>query len=675
MPTGEEIERDEMKRWATMWADAHKNYYNNHCRPMWVQRYDYKFPFDIKALEEYSNMDRSEVWNRYHRMFETINRLDIPEKEKEEKRAEIVPAFNRDTDHASLNECSQQILYWLNRKPLEMIEALNTALEVVVHREDDMGKEDYYPPVFEILNWPETKIDKIEYEDLGKLKAITGWIASIENPPHIEYTDVAYKCPACGHVTHGAAKPKACEECGYDKEKNLIFIPEESDGHRVQQIVMMENYDEMEPENTPSLLSCYVSGNEINKYTVGDRVNIVGTIGVVRKKEGSYLILRALYALKHEENINISKPEMDKIEAIAKDPFTFIHQNLGKSIIGTEYDIIKESLALTIAGGSESKKRANIHMLLIGNPGIGKSELLYSAKEDAPKGFFVSRTSGAGLTAAVSDVQGSPVLVPGMLVLANRGTLMIDEIDKIDKRELGALHAAMEQGKFTESMAGIKREFITNTSIIAAANPIGSIFDENRTILEQISLPESLLQRFDIIWVMRGEGHVDALKILRSTEDPEDPILKKYFYYCSGFNPSTTKVEEEIAKFFEDIRSKSGDLSIAPRMLMGMKRLTQASAKLHLREEATLDDVMEMEKIVIEYLKPFGFSIQNILMPSSLKDRIWRILDLFKEKRIWDKRELIEQTAFSEQDLDKCIDIMKRDGKIFEPRNNRYEVA
>lgn len=133
-------------------------------------------------------------------------------------------------------------------------------------------------------------------------------------------------------------------------------------------------------------------------------------------------------------------------------------------------------------------------------------------------------------------------------------------------------------------------------------------------------------------------------------------------------------MEQEIADFFQDVRSKSGDMSIAPRHLMAMKRLTQASAKLHLREEATLDDVREMEKVMTEYLRPFGFSINNILVPSSLKDKIWRLIDMFKERKIWKKEELLQETNYSDQDMDRCIELMKKEGKIYEPGNNRYRV-
>ena len=672
-----DIERDQMKRHAKAFVWANNEEFLKYM-DRWVQRTDFKFPLDVKLLEEYSHLNYAEVDARFKPVFLQLQQqIDSPgissdkKKELKETMKKIEGEYIRESNRANQKYTAIGILEFLESNPLEMIHALNDALAELMVQKGETEYEDYYPPTFQVINWPITTIPSLKYEDLGKLKSLSGWIGSIGDV-HIEYSEVAYKCPGCGQTPSYAKKPKSCMVCGY--KGDLIFVPEESKGQLVQEIVLLENYDEMKPENNPSTIPCYVSGNDINKFTIGDRIKLMGIVSIVKKKFDSFLSIRVLNISKKNEDLHITSQEMEKIKEIAKDPFNFIHKNLGKSVIGEDYDIIKESIALSIAGGSESKKRANIHILLIGNPGIGKSELLYAAKDDAPKGFFVARTSGPGLTAALSDYQGAKILVPGMLVLANNGVLMIDEIDKINKGGFDAIHSAMEQGQFTESMGGQRGTFYTNTSIIAAANPSGSTFSPDRSIMEQINMTESLLQRFDLIWAMYGTGHVDALKILRSSEEKDDEIVKKYFAYCSKLNPTISKVEQEIADFFQDVRSKSGDMSIAPRHLMAMKRLTQASAKLHLREEATLDDVREMEKVMTEYLRPFGFSINNILVPSSLKDKIWRLIDMFKERKIWKKEELLQETNYSDQDMDRCIELMKKEGKIYEPGNNRYRV-
>lgn len=89
-------------------------------------------------------------------------------------------------------------------------------------------------------------IIQIEYDDLNKLKSLTGWVAWLENPSHVEYFDVTYKCPACGHLTYITVKPKVCENCEFSKER--VFVLEEFPGERVREIVLMENYNEMNPQ-------------------------------------------------------------------------------------------------------------------------------------------------------------------------------------------------------------------------------------------------------------------------------------------------------------------------------------------------------------------------------------------------------------------------------------------
>ena len=97
------------------------------------------------------------------------------------------------------------------------------------------------------------------------------------------------------------------------------------------------------------------------------------------------------------------------------------------------------------------------------------------------------------------------------------------------KEDTVALHSAMEQLEFTKSKAGIKMRFETATTVIAAANPINSIFDQKKTILEQINLPESLLQRFDLIWAITGNAEINSYSILQNTETADDSLIRKYF--------------------------------------------------------------------------------------------------------------------------------------------------
>ena len=679
MPTTEEIGRDYMTRWARNFVEPQTAYYNDHFRQSWVQRANFHFPLDIKELEEISRMDSHDVDTRFKGMFQHIqSQIDFPstpsKKKKEliESRKTLEKEYTAESSKAMLKSAAEGILEWLNNSPLEMIGELNKALKTAMERADDKDKDDYYPPEFEILNWPSSTIDKLGFNDIGKLKSITGWIAYIENPPHIVYTEKFYYCSSCRNSLVYDSKPKKCDSCG---ASDLQFDAASSKGKTVQELFLMENFEDITSQATPGIISIFVDGHNINKFSIGDRLEVTGVVSQFNKKLNIYLGLEAMLCkITGNTELEITKEEEMKIFEISKDPWNYIHKAFASSIIGQEYDIIKESLAIAIAGGADSQKRDKIHILMIGNPGVGKSELLKAIKNDSPKGFYVSDASGPGLTAAISEVNGSRVMVPGMLVLANKGVLGIDELDKMRKEDTVALHSAMEQLEFTKSKAGIKMRFETATTVIAAANPINSIFDQKKTILEQINLPESLLQRFDLIWAITGNAEINSYSILQNTETSDDPLIRKYFAYCSRIQPSSARVEKQISSYFDNLRHQSGDIMINARTLLAMKRIVQASARLHLRNQANEDDLATMERIFQAYLQQFNFSVSNIYMPSGLKERLTRILELFKTRKHWSKADLYHEAAMDDPDFTSAIDILKREGYIYEPKAGIYEV-
>ena len=668
-----DLEINDMEKAARDWVWENKNTFLG-LMDKYIQRSDFRFPLEVMELEEISNLDPEDVEKRYTPIYLEVAKL--PEKEKRKALEQLDARYILESKRASLHIFATHILHFLDDDAEEMIRQLNAALYDLMVQAGDEEKEDFYPPEFEILNLESSRINNIGYEDVRRLKAINGWIAYLENPPHIEYTEKYYICRACGNSQIYENTPKVCDVCGYSK--GLSFDAEHSKGEKVQELYVMENYEDVyanNSRNTEGLISVLVTDSNINKYQIGDKIKVTGVVKTLRKKNNMFLALRAMnITIAGNEQLSISKEEEKEIMEIARNPFNFIKNNFASSIVGERYDIIKESLALAIAGGSDSEKRKNIHILMVGNPGGGKSELLKAVERNSPKAFYVSDTSGPGLTAAITDMVGSKVMVPGILVLANNGVACLDELDKMKREDTQAMHSAMEQGEFVKSKAGLKMKFITKTSIIAAANPVNSSFDPTRTIIEQITLPESLLQRFDIIWILLEDGNMDAKAILEGTEKQDNEIIKKYFSYIQRVNPDISDVINQISDFFNEIRSKSGDLAINARVLLAMKRLVQASAKLHLRESANIQDVDEMKKIISAYLIKFNFSVSNIYMPDTLRDKIWRILDLFKSQKRWDIDELHHQSAMEMDELDRCLTILKRDGKIMEPRNGRFEL-
>ena len=667
------LDQNDMEKIAKDWVWANNTLYLN-MMDRYIQRTDYRFPLDIKDLEDLSNLNPRDVESRFTAIFKEA--VKLPEKQRKEVLAKVEKQYVAEAARASNHELAANLLKYLFEQPEEMLKQLNAALYDLMVQIGDEEKEDFYPPEFEILNLESRSINALNYDRLGKLVSVGGWIAYLENPPHIEYQEKYYKCPACGTAKLYSGTPKSCASCGYAKA--LEFDASQSKGEKVQELYVMENYEEVfqaDSNGTEGLISVLVTGNNINRYQIGDRVRVTGIVQLMKKKVLAYLAIKAMgVQIDGNAHLDISKEEMAQIDAISKDPFKFIRDNFASSIIGEKYDIIKESLALAISGGADSEKRKNIHILMVGNPGAGKSELLKAVEKDSPKAFYVSDASGPGLTAAITDIGGSRVMIPGILPLANNGVACLDELDKMKREDTQAMHSAMEQGEFMKSKAGLKMKFTTRTTIIAAANPVNSSFDANRTILEQITLPESLLQRFDVVWILLDDGNLDPEAILSSTEKSDNPILKKYFSYIQRINPDISPVTKEISDFFNELRGKSGDLALNARMLLSMKRLVQASAKMHMRNQASIQDFQEMEKIITSYLQYFNFSITNITTPGSLKDLVWRLLDLFRTQKQWKRDDLLHQAAMPENEFDRCIAILKNEGKIYEKSNGRYEL-
>lgn len=667
------IDQDELHKVAMNWVWENKLLYLN-MMDRYIQRTDYKFPLDIKDLEEISTLDPAEVKARYTPIYIEVSRL--PENEKRKALETLDKRFIAESARAQLSGIARELLKYLNEKPEDMIRELNSVLYDLMVQAGDEEKDDFYPPEFEFLNLPITPINNIDYSAIGHLVTASGWIAYLENPPHIEYTKKYYICNNCKNSLEYEKMPKMCDMCG--SSKGFTFDMENSIGEKVQELFVMENYEDVfaaESNGTEGLISVMVAGRDINKFQVGDRIKATGIVQLLKKKNQIYLSIKSMgITIDGMSHIEISKEDEKEIVEISRNPFDFIRKNFASSIIGEKYDIIKESLALAIAGGSDSEKRKNLHILMVGNPGAGKSELLKAVERNSPKAFYVSDASGPGLTAAIADINGSRVMIPGILPLANNGVACLDELDKMRREDTQAMHSAMEQGEFMKSKAGLKMKFTTRTTIIAAANPVNSSFDPSRTILEQITLPESLLQRFDIIWILLDDGNLDPLAILANTEKQDKPIIKKYFSYIQKLNPDISGVNVQISEFFNELRSKSGDLAINARVLLSMKRIVQASAKMHLHSTATEEDVQEMEKIISTYLKYFNFSISNISTPASLKDLVWRLLDLFRSKKIWKKEDLLHESAMPESDFERCVAILKNEGKIYESRNGRYEL-
>jgi DNA replicative helicase MCM subunit Mcm2 (Cdc46/Mcm family) len=272
----------------------------------------------------------------------------------------------------------------------------------------------------------------------------------------------------------------------------------------------------------------------------------------------------------------------------------------------------------------------------------GKSQLLQATTNIAPKSIYISgkTTSGVGLTAsAVKDEfgEGGWTLKAGALVLASGGICMADELDKMDPNDRSALHEAMEQGMISVAKAGIVSRFKSDTSMLAAANPKFSRFDKFQPFLEQINLPASLVSRFDLFFMIRDvldktqdiniathilKTHQSGQKLRQSAKtgkalskeereiidkitkpEIDSDLLKKYISLArqSCFPVLTEDSMQRITDFYVGLRDQGrddGNYAATARQLEGLVRLSEASAKVRLKDFVELEDAERAIRLV-----------------------------------------------------------------------------
>lgn len=292
--------------------------------------------------------------------------------------------------------------------------------------------------------------------------------------------------------------------------------------------------------------------------------------------------------------------------------------------------IIKEGLLLQLLGGCRRKLksgmtvRGDIHCLLVGDPSTGKSQLLRSIQKLKPQTVVTSGrgSSAAGLTAAVKTDKftKTKTLEAGAVVMADKGMVCIDEFDKMSDKDRVALHEAMEQQTITIAKAGLHTTLNARCSVLAAANPIFGMYNKNMSIHKNLSLPDSLLSRFDILFLMLDKTdpvkdrdlatHVLSFRRGKTVETNFDvDFLRGYIEWAKdNVNPNLSpETREIIVDYYVRLRSdrRPKSLPTTPRLLETLIRLSTACARLHLRKVVEAKDCSNAFRIVCYSL--YGF--------------------------------------------------------------------
>jgi replicative DNA helicase Mcm len=406
-----------------------------------------------------------------------------------------------------------------------------------------------------------------------------------------------------------------------------------------------------------------------------------------------------------------SPEEEEKILELAKDPWVHrkIISSIAPSIYG--YDHIKEAIMYILFGGvpktlPDITVRGELNALLVGDPGTAKSQLLQYVARIAPRGLYTSGrgTTAAGLTAAVIREKGGGMsLEAGALVLADKGIACIDEMDKMRPEDRVAIHEAMEQHTVSVAKGGIVATLNARTAILAAANPALGRYEPHRTVAENISLPVTILSRFDLIFVLRDVPNKESdskmsahiLELHRKGSGPVEPpipveLLRKYVSYAKGIRPVLTQEAlKRINDFYLAMRSASesegSPVAITARQLESLVRTAEARARVALRKEVLAEDAEAAIAIMKRSLEEVGIDLSSykididIIMTGkskSMRDRLQTVLSTLMEM----EREtgIVERTALLNElevehkiprgEAERLIGQLLREGTIYEPR-------
>jgi len=580
-------------------------------------------------------------------------------------------------------------------------------------------------------------IREIRSEHVGRLVQIDGIVVKMTPPKQRIVRAMWHHInPECGEKFYidvkgeTIEKPPYCPRCGLSSG---IFkmVEEESIYIDHQRIAVGEPPESVPSGQMPRQIQVILESDLVDRVRPGDKVQVVGIArlggtGSQRRSKAVYEV--EIYAnnietgVKGVEEIDLSEEDIEEIKKLARDPLITrkIISSIAPAIYG-HWDV-KEAIALLLFGGVPKQRsdgtriRGDIHVLIIGDPGTAKSQLLQFTSKVAPRGIYTTGkgSTAAGLTAAVvrDKNTGEYYLEAGAMVLGDMGVVCIDEIDKMRDEDRTAIHEALEQQTVSISKAGIHATLNARASVLAAGNPRYGRYIDDRPLIDNINLPVTILSRFDLIFVLKDQPSVEEDRLLaehitsvhssfEEIKPPIDPgLLRKYIAYAKRY--VKPKLSEEarkmISDFFVEMRrasaeNKEAPIAITARQLEALIRLTEAHARMRLSSIAIEEDAAEAIRLMKTMLEMVGIDIESGSLdidtimtgkPKSRREKMIVIEDIIKElsstsqlgcASVKDILSRAKEMGIEEEMTEKMLSQLSKEGIIYEKTSGCYRKA
>ncbi len=626
-------------------------------------------------------------------------------------------------DFMKLTEFSNKLAEEILSDPEEILRVIELAIE-----ESGLVKN-VRVRLFNLPKSQEMKVRNIRSRNLNEMIVIEGIIrqASDVRP---QVVNAKFECPSCGTIISVLQIEKKFREpvrCSCGRRGGFRLMSKEMVD--TQRLVVEESPESLSGGEQPKRINIFVKEDLVEprmeeKTTPGSRVKVIGVLKEVPVPLSSGgLSTRFELAIESNniipleetfEELDITEEDERQILELAQDPLIFdkLARSITPSVWG--YEEIKKSLILQLFGGVQKvhadgqKSRGDIHILLIGDPGVAKSVTLNFMANISPKGRYVvgKSASGAGLTATVvrDEYLRGWSLEAGAMVLANKGLVCIDELEKMDPQDRSSMHEAMEQQTITISKANVQATLRAETSVLAAANPKFGRFDPYQSIAQQIDLPPTLINRFDIIFTLRDvpdrdkDNKIASHVLSEHKKEGENMLIprelfRKYVAYSrQRVKPKLSEeAVEEIKRFYVELRNKpvSSDAALKPipisaRQLQALIRMSEASAKLRLSEVVSKEDAKISIELMKYYLMEVGYDYESKTfdidkattgITSSQRSKIFTVRETITdlESRLGKMIPIEEiekelENKLTKDEIEDAINKLAAQGEIFKPR-------